>query len=75
MSEKIFDALNKSGIEFGMFSCNGANVYGDAESLAATAEAFHSHSQIDELRRNLRHWRDECGKLRAQLARRQSQEG
>lgn len=50
------------------FSCDGINLHGDKASIDAAFDAFHSHSQIEDLRRNLRHWREECGKLHAKLA-------
>jgi len=53
------------------YSCNGVNLRGDMQSIKAASEAFHSHGQIEELRRNLRHWREECGKLHSQLSARQ----
>lgn len=51
------------------YSCNGVNLHGDKPSIDAAYEAFHSHDQIEDLRRNLRHWREECGKLHAKLDR------
>jgi hypothetical protein len=47
------------------WSSNGVHVQGDKASIDAVDAAFHSHGQIDELKRNLRHWREECGKLHA----------
>jgi hypothetical protein len=47
------------------YSCNGINLWGDKKSIDAAFEAFHSHSQIGDLKRDLRHWRDEVGKLRS----------
>jgi hypothetical protein len=47
------------------WSSNGIHVQGDKASIDAVDAAFHSHGQIDELKRNLRHWREECGKLHA----------
>lgn len=55
------------------YSCNGVNLRGDMQSIKAASDAFHSHGQIEELRRNLRHWREECGKLRSQLSARQKE--
>lgn len=49
------------------YSIDGFHVQGDKVSIDAVAAAFHSHSQIDEFRRNLRHWIEECGKLHARV--------
>lgn len=63
----IHEALKIANLEYAAFSCNGVNVFGDAESIRAAAVAFHSHAQIDEFRTQIRHWREECGKLHARL--------
>ena len=64
----IHNALSKANLEYSAYSCNGVNLFGDRKSINAAASAFHSHSQIDWYQRNLRHWREECGKLHAKLA-------
>lgn len=64
----IHDALSAADLEYSGYSCNGVNVVGDRNSINKVATAFHSHSQIDWYQRNLRHWREECGKLHAKLA-------
>lgn len=64
----IHDALSAANLEYSGYSCNGVNVVGDRGSINKVAAAFHSHSQIDWYQRNLRHWREECGKLHAKLA-------
>ena len=64
----IHDALTKANLEYSAFSCNGVNIFGDRKSIDAASRAFHSHSQIDWYQRNLRHWREECGKLHSKLA-------
>lgn len=64
----IHDALTKANLEYSGYSCNGVNLFGDKKSIEAATRAFHSHSQIDWYQRNLRHWREECGKLHAKLA-------
>lgn len=61
-------ALTATGKEYAAYSCNGINLYGDRQSIKAAGDAFHSHGIIDQLRTNLRHWRDECGKLQAKLS-------
>lgn len=65
--ENLYTAWNDRVPTCG-YSCNGVNVSGDKASIDAVYEAFHSHGQIDNLKRNLRHWREECGKLHARLA-------
>lgn len=64
----IHDALSKADLEYSAYSCNGVNLFGDRKSIDAAARAFHSHGQIDWYQRNLRHWREECGKLHSKLA-------
>lgn len=63
----FYDALNAAGFEYSAYSCNGVNLFGDRKSISAAVDAFHSHAQIDTLKTQLRHWRDECGKLHAKL--------
>lgn len=63
----IHDALAATGLEYCAYSCNGINLFGDRKSIDAAAAAFHSHAQISDLKTNLRHWRDECGKLHAKI--------
>ena len=63
----IHDALKTANIEYSAFSTNGAVVFGDKKSVQMAAEAFHSHSQIDHFRTQIRHWREECGKLHARV--------
>jgi hypothetical protein len=63
----IHDALKAANIEYGAFSTNGVVVFGHKNSMQKAAEAFHSHSQIDYFRTQIRHWREECGKLHAKL--------
>lgn len=65
---KIHAALCAANIEYAAYSSDGVNVVGDVKSIAAAKAAFHSHGQIDALKTNLRHWRDECGKLQAKIA-------
>lgn len=64
----IHEVLSKADVEYSAISCNGVNLFGDKKSIDAAVTAFHSHSQIDDLKTNLRHWRDECGKLNAKIA-------
>jgi hypothetical protein len=64
---KIHETLGAAGLEYCAYSCNGVNLFGDRKSIDAVAVAFHSHAQIAELQTNLRHWRDECGKLHAKI--------
>lgn len=61
-------ALNAANLEYSAYSCNGINLFGDRKSIDAAVRAFHSHGQIDDLKTQLRHWREECGKLHAKLA-------
>lgn len=65
---KIHNALMAANIEYTGYSCDGVNIFGDSDSIKAAQSAFHSHSQIDNLKVQLRHWREECGKLQAKLA-------
>jgi hypothetical protein len=64
----IHHALGGANIPYTGYSCNGVNLIGDSKSIMAAKEAFHSHGQIDEFRTQIRHWREECGKLHAKLA-------
>lgn len=66
-AENLYSSWNDRAPQCG-YSSNGINLWGDRKSIDAVCDAFHSHGQIDELRRNLRHWRDECGKLHARLS-------
>lgn len=61
----IHSALSKASIEYSALSVSGFNLYGDSKSISAARSWLHSHGQIDDLKTNLRHWRDECGKLHA----------
>lgn len=63
----IYSALSSACIEHSALSVSGFNLFGDSKSIKAAQEWLHSHSQIGDLKTNLRHWRDECGKLHAQL--------
>lgn len=65
---KLHDALKAANVEYTAYSCNGVDLVGDQKSIDAAITAFHSHAQIDDLKTNLRHWRDECGKLQAKIA-------
>ena len=49
-------------------SINGVNLWGDRKSIEAAMRWEHSHATIDDVRTQLRHWRDECGKLHSQLS-------
>jgi len=50
------------------FSTNGINVWGSPDDIKAVANWQHSHVTIAHLRSDLRHWREECGKVHAKLA-------
>lgn len=63
----IYSVLSSACIEHSALSVSGFNLFGDSKSIKAAQEWLHSHSQIGDLKTNLRHWRDECGKLHAQL--------
>lgn len=71
----IHDALSGAGLEYSAYSCNGTNLFGDADSIRAATTAFHRSAQVNELQRSLRHWREECGKLHAQIAAHRGGEG
>lgn len=65
-----FDGYAKAALEAikkhsAGLSIGGVNVWGEPASIKAVLEWQHSHSVIDEIRTNLRHWRDECGKVHA----------
>jgi hypothetical protein len=49
------------------YMCNGVRVWGDAQSIKTVMDALHSHDTIESVRTNLRHWREEAGKLNAKL--------
>jgi hypothetical protein len=57
--------LATTDLEYCAYSCNGVNLFGDRKSIEAAMAAFHSHGQIAELKTQIRHWREECGKLHA----------
>lgn len=59
------DALKKhsAGLSIG-----GVNVWGEPDDIKAVMAWQHSHATIDDVRTNLRHWREECGKVHAKLA-------
>lgn len=56
------DALKKhsAGLSIG-----GVTVWGDPDDIQAVMNWQHSHATIDDVRANLRHWREECGKVHA----------
>lgn len=62
------DALSSADLEYSAYSCNGVNIFGSPQSIKAAVRAFHDAGKVDDLQRNLRHWRDECGKLHAKIA-------
>ena len=64
---QFHNALLAANIPYAGLSFNGINLFGDPKSIDAAKTAFHSHGQIDSLKTQLRHWREECGKLHAQL--------
>lgn len=47
------------------FSTNGVNVWANPADIKAVMDWQHSHSTIEDVRTNLRHWREECGKVHA----------
>lgn len=49
------------------FGVSGVTVFGTRESIKAAMAWEHSHATIEDIRTNLRHWREECGKLAAKL--------
>lgn len=44
-------------------SIDGVNVWGSPDSIKAIIGWQQSHATIDDVRTNLRHWREECGKV------------
>lgn len=56
------DALKKN---LAGFSTNGINVWGSPDDIKAVVNWQHSHVTIVHLRRDLGHWREECGKVNA----------
>ena len=67
---EIHDALKVANLEYAAYSCNGVNIFGDRKSIDAAATAFHYAAQVDGLKTQIRHWREECGKLHAKLSQR-----
>jgi hypothetical protein len=63
----IHEALKVANLEYAAYSCNGTDLFGSVASINAAKAAFHSHGQIDKLKTQIRHWREECGKLHARL--------
>lgn len=57
------DALKKhsAGLSIG-----GVTVWGNPDDIKAVMEWQHSHATIADVRTNLRHWREECGKVHSQ---------
>ena len=66
--QKVHEALTAANLEYAAYSSNGIYLFGDRKSIDAAMRAFHSLGQIDDLKIQLRHWREECGKLHAKLA-------
>lgn len=64
----VHSALSAANVEYSGYSCNGVNLIGDRASIKSAMAAFHSHAQADELKTQIRHWREECGKLHAKLS-------
>lgn len=56
------DALKKN---LAGLSTNGINVWGNPSDIKTVMRALYSDSIIGDVRTNLAHWRDECGKLHA----------
>jgi hypothetical protein len=63
----IHQALIAANLPYAAYSSDGINLVGDSKSIKAAMSAFHSHGQIDQLKTQIRHWRDECGKLHGKL--------
>lgn len=49
-------------------SHNGVNVWGRPTDIKAVMRALYSHSIIEDVRTQVRHWREECGKVNARRA-------
>lgn len=49
-------------------STAGINVWGSPTDIKSVMDWEHSHATIDDVRTNLRHWSEECGKVHAKLA-------
>lgn len=64
-AEAALAALKKHSAGLSM---DGVNVWGSPDSIKAVMTWQHSHATVDGLRTNLRHWRDECGKVHAHKA-------
>lgn len=56
------DALKKHNAGL---SIDGVNVWGESDAIKVVMAWQHSHSTIDDVRTNLQHWREECGKVHA----------
>lgn len=65
---RIYDALKVADIEFSALSTGGFNIFGDRKSVDHFRTALHYYDQWDSTVTNLRHWREEAGKLHAKLA-------
>lgn len=56
------DALKKHNAGI---STNGINVWGSPADIKAVMRALYSDSIIEDVRTQVRHWREECGKVHA----------
>lgn len=61
-AKAALDALKKHSAGL---SVGGVNLWGDNKSIEAAMRWEHDHSIIGDIRTNLSHWRDECGKVHA----------
>lgn len=59
------DALKKRNAGL---STNGINVWGGPADIKAVMRALYSDSIIEDVRTQVRHWREECGKIEARRA-------
>lgn len=47
------------------FSTSGITVWGNPSSIQVVIGWQHSHATIEDVRTQVRHWREECGKVHA----------
>lgn len=64
-AKAALDALKKHSAGL---SVGGVNVWGSPGDIKAIVAWQQSHATIDDVRTNLRQWREECGKVHAKLA-------
>lgn len=67
VSHAMARALPPDPKELAGLSIGGIDLWANAKAIQAVVQWQQDHATIDDVRTALRHWRDECGKLHAQV--------